>query len=86
MLIMELPKEIKSLPMGRIFIIEALATIVIAVASFFLIIDFPEQTKLFSGEEKEVLLERLRNDGDFAAVDRKSEIIVCLKDWKIWAG
>ncbi|KAI9692101.1 MAG: hypothetical protein M1822_006331 [Bathelium mastoideum] len=69
-----------------IFIIESLITVVVAVASFFVIIDFPEKVKIFTDREKTVLLARLRDDGGEPAEHRKRDIFFCLKDWKIWAA
>ena len=70
----------------RIFIIESLITIVIAFASYFVMIEFPEKTKIFTTEEKTVLIARLHNDDGEPIDDRKKEILKSLRDWKIWVA
>ncbi|KAL9094594.1 MAG: hypothetical protein Q9165_003153 [Trypethelium subeluteriae] len=69
-----------------IFIIESLVTMLVSFGSFFIIIEFPEKTKIFTTEEKSVLLARLRQDGGESPKDQKKEIYLCLRDWKIWAA
>lgn len=76
----------ESLRTNRIFIIESLITIVVSFASYFVMIDFPEKTKLFTPAEKTMLIARLRDDGDETVGDRKKEIFLSLKDWKIWVA
>ncbi|KAI1632547.1 major facilitator superfamily domain-containing protein [Biscogniauxia mediterranea] len=72
-----------------IFIIEGAATIVISVASAFLIVDWPEQCRFLSGAEKALLRLRLAADGTEAArmdtLDRYAWARI-LGDWKIWLG
>ena len=46
-----------------IFILEGLATAVVAVASFFLLFDFPDTASFLTEEEREVVLLRLRLQG-----------------------
>ncbi|KAF2234393.1 MFS general substrate transporter [Viridothelium virens] len=69
-----------------IFIIESLVTMLVSIGSFFVLVEFPEKTKIFTTEEKGVLLARLRQDGGESPRDRKKEIFLCLRDWKIWAA
>lgn len=58
---------------------------VVAFASYFIMIDFPEKTTMFKGEEKRVLLARVAEEGDEKIQDR-SELFKALKDWRIWAA
>ncbi|KAJ5082532.1 hypothetical protein N7532_011575 [Penicillium argentinense] len=71
-----------------IFIIEGLATIVAAIASKFLIVDWPETAKFLSEDERALLLLRLKGDRGEARMDRldgpaRKRI---LGDIKIWLG
>jgi len=53
-----------------IFIIEGLFTIVIAVASKFLIVDWPEESTFLNDQERVLLLYRLSEDRGEAKMDR----------------
>ena len=68
-----------------IFIIEGCATILVALICFPLMIPFPENSKMFTPEEKRVLLARLDSDGAKVKHD-KLQIFSALKDWKIWVA
>ncbi|CAK3836004.1 vitamin h [Lecanosticta acicola] len=68
-----------------IFVVEGLITCVAAIVSAFIIPQFPEDTRLFRGEEKAVLLERLRQDGaEEEHADLWHEVKEALIDPKIW--
>ena len=71
-----------------IFIIEGLATIIIAAVAKSAIVDWPETSKFLSGEERQLLLRRLSEDVDEARMDRldKRSRRRILGDWKIYAG
>ena len=71
-----------------IFIIEGLATIVIAVASKFFVVDWPETSKFLCDEERALLLRRLKGDGGEASMNRldKKGGRRALGDWKIYVG
>ncbi|RDW59879.1 hypothetical protein BP6252_12966 [Coleophoma cylindrospora] len=73
-----------------IFIIEGLATMVAAIASFFLVPDWPEQTKFLTSEEKDMLRSRLDLDqaAGVARMDtlNKHSLKLIFRDWKIWTG
>lgn len=65
--------------------VEGLLTCVVALPTFWLMPAFPEETKMFDGEEKAVLLERLRQDGGNEPTETMwSHIMEALVDWKIW--
>lgn len=69
-----------------IFILEGLVTIVVAVAAFFLLPDWPHQAKFLSNNERNTLLQMLSRDTrDY--VETKSSLAVlkdCLKDPKVY--
>ncbi|KAL1999386.1 hypothetical protein VTN02DRAFT_4595 [Thermoascus thermophilus] len=71
---------------GGIFIVEALITVVISVASFFLIVPFPEHCTFLTPQEKKLLLDRLAEDGGSARDDRIEwrRVLETAMDWKIW--
>ncbi|KAI4161153.1 MAG: hypothetical protein L6R39_000113 [Caloplaca ligustica] len=71
-----------------IFIIEGLATVVLAAGSKFLIADWPETAKFLTSEERALVNRRIHEDMAGAAMDdfdSKSRRRIFL-DWKIWAG
>lgn len=53
-----------------IFIIEGLVTVVIAVVSKFLIVDWPENSTFLNDQERALLLHRLSEDRGEARMDR----------------
>ncbi|KJK76264.1 hypothetical protein H634G_08404 [Metarhizium anisopliae BRIP 53293] len=72
-----------------IFIIEGAVTAVLAVVASFTIIDWPEQTKYLTREEKELLRRRAENDvGDMVRMDtlNKFSFQLIASDYKIWLG
>ncbi|KAJ4296404.1 hypothetical protein N0V90_006449 [Kalmusia sp. IMI 367209] len=70
-----------------IFIIEGLLTIVIALACWFFVPPFPEHCTFLHGEEKELMLARVKEGGHNAHDSITfSDVLKELGDWKIWAG
>lgn len=70
----------------RIFIIEGSATVLVSIVAFFFMFPFPEKVQsIFSAEEKDVLLARLRADGGNVKND-SIKLLDCLTDWKIWVA
>ncbi|EME81832.1 uncharacterized protein MYCFIDRAFT_32917, partial [Pseudocercospora fijiensis CIRAD86] len=68
-----------------IFLVEGILTCVVALPTFWLIPAFPEETKMFKGEEKVALLERLREDGGSEPTEGMwTHVMEALLDWKIW--
>lgn len=71
-----------------IFIIEGLATVVLAVVSKFFVVDWPETASFLTAEERAIVLRRIHEDMAGAAMDNfdsKSRRRIFL-DWKIWCG
>lgn len=69
-----------------IFILEGLFTLVTSFFFFFLLPDFPEESKWLSKEEKEYVSARLRADQGPSARERKitaKDVGKVFKDWKI---
>lgn len=71
---------------SRIFIIEGLLTIVLSACSIFWIVPFPEQSTMFTPEEKAVLLARVADDGGSVRHDKldPKRFLSYMLDWKIW--
>ena len=72
-----------------IFIIEGLATVVVAVLSFFIIQDFPDPAKFLTEEESTFVIRRLQEDDQFSAAGEKFRfkyVLQSLVDWKTWVG
>jgi len=68
-----------------IFLLEGLATVVFAVASFFLIVDYPETATFLTVEEKQYLLERLRVDRSSSSMLFDMRFVwAAFKDWKVY--
>ncbi|KAL8859439.1 MAG: hypothetical protein Q9178_004117 [Gyalolechia marmorata] len=71
-----------------IFIIEGLATIVLAAIAKFFIADWPEQAKFLTPDERAIVVRRTREDMVGAKMDRldsKARRRI-FSDWKIWCG
>jgi hypothetical protein len=71
-----------------IFIIEGLATVVLATASYWLVPDWPETTKFLLPKEKEMLIRRLADDTAGAKMNKwdKDTSRRIFGDVKIWLG
>ncbi|KAF2864011.1 MFS general substrate transporter [Piedraia hortae CBS 480.64] len=72
-----------------IFILEGLLTAVIAILFFFILPNFPEDTKWLTPEEKTYVAARLQVDQGKAALERKMtgrDVARLFKDWKIYPG
>lgn len=72
-----------------IFILEGLLTVVAALASYWIIQDFPDTAKFLSEAERTVVIRRLQADCQFSAAGEKFKmkyIKQSLLDWKPWAG
>lgn len=72
-----------------IFIIEGLLTIIIGIASFWVVVDFPDEAKFLSKEDKQRVLFRLKADKQSSAEHENFKIEylwAALSDWKTYAG
>lgn len=75
-----------------IFILEGIVTVLVAVAAFFLMHDFPETAKFLTEEERAFVVHRLKYQGQGTAqVEEADEFAwTCVwqafKDWQIWVS
>lgn len=71
-----------------IFILEGLFTVLVGIASKFLIPDWPESAKFLQEEEKQLLIARLTADVADAKMNRldKRAYKRIFSDWKIYCG
>jgi MFS family permease len=71
-----------------IFILEGIATIVIALVAKLLIVDWPEKARFLSERERTILLARLRSDKQSFGMDRldRAAIRRIRSDKKIYLG
>ncbi|KAF7799237.1 hypothetical protein EIP86_010469 [Pleurotus ostreatoroseus] len=72
-----------------IFILEGLFTVLCAIASFWIIEDFPENAKFLSEAEKSWVIRRLQDDSKFSAGGEKFKfkyVRQSLGDWKTWVA
>jgi sugar phosphate permease len=71
-----------------IFIVEGLATVVLATASYWLIPDWPETAKFLHTREREMLIQRLEEDAAESKMNkwRKDTTRRILGDVKLWLG
>ncbi|KAI1827963.1 major facilitator superfamily domain-containing protein [Xylaria intraflava] len=81
-----------------IFILEGLVTVVVAVAAFFILHDFPETATFLTEEERAFVIFRLKYQGHMDAKDERSTQIAqadefnweyvwaAFKDWQIWVN
>jgi hypothetical protein len=70
-----------------IFIIEGLATVAVALASFYMIQDFPATAQFLTEEERTAVLLRLQADQRVSARGEEfkwKNVRSALTDWKIW--
>lgn len=71
-----------------IFIIEGLATVILAAVAKFFIVGWPETSRFLNVEERQLLLRRLSKDAEEAKMDhldKKSRRRI-FGDWKIYVG
>lgn len=71
-----------------IFILEGLATVLIGVASYWMIEDFPDDAKSLSPDDRARVLRRLKADGQASAEKENFKMAYLwesVKDWKTWA-
>lgn len=66
--------------------VEGVITCLVALPTFFLLPSFPNETTMFKGEDKDVLLERLRRDEteEQESGNIKTQVLQALLDWKVW--
>lgn len=71
-----------------IFIIEGLVTVVVGIASKFLIVDWPEKATFLTDEERLLLTTRLASDSGDAVMSRldKNAAKRIFRDWKVYCG
>lgn len=71
-----------------IFILEGLFTILVAIASYWLVYDFPDEANFLSDDDRARVIRRLRLDGQSSAEHEnfKMEYFwAAVKDWKMYA-
>ncbi|KAH0371388.1 MFS general substrate transporter, partial [Aureobasidium melanogenum] len=72
-----------------IFILEGILTCVVSAAFFFVLPDFPEDSKWLSEDERAFVVNRLRAEQGASAVERKTsakDVANVFKDYKIFLG
>jgi hypothetical protein len=69
-----------------IFILEGLLTIVLAVAAFWYIADWPAKAKFITEDERQLIQSRLAADSDASQTEHFewNEVWKALKDYKVW--
>ncbi|KAK3393353.1 major facilitator superfamily domain-containing protein [Podospora didyma] len=72
-----------------IFILEGLLTVVVGLASFWMVHDFPDEATFLSEEDRARVIRRLKFDMQSSAEHESFKITYlwsALKDWKMWLG
>ncbi|KAL2147674.1 hypothetical protein VTI28DRAFT_7026 [Corynascus sepedonium] len=72
-----------------IFILEGLLTIVVGIASFWMVHDFPDEARFLSDDDRARVIRRLKLDQQASANHEKFEmrwLWQALRDWKMWLG
>ena len=72
-----------------VFILEGVMTCVIAVATYFLITDFPEDAKWLNEDEKAFVKAKLRSDQGTSELDQRisfRDVRLVVGDYKTWLG
>ncbi|CAI6341679.1 unnamed protein product [Periconia digitata] len=71
-----------------IFILEGLATILVGIASYWMVHDFPDEAKFLTPDDRARVLRRLRADNQASASHEDFKMVyfwASVKDWKTWA-
>jgi MFS family permease len=72
-----------------IFILEGLLTVVVAVASFWMVHDFPADARFLEEDDRKRVIWRLKTDQQSSAEHEEWNsryLYAGLKDWKMWVG
>ncbi|KAJ8110527.1 hypothetical protein ONZ43_g5847 [Nemania bipapillata] len=72
-----------------IFILEGLLTVVVAVASYWMVHDFPDDARFLTEDDRARVIRRLRLDQQSSAEHEEWSIkylYAGLRDWKMWLG
>lgn len=72
-----------------IFILEGLATLIIAIISFWMVQDFPDEATFLSEDDRARVLRRLKLDKQSSAEHEEFKMAYVwssLKDWKTYSG
>jgi len=81
-----------------IFILEGIATVVFALAAFWLLVDFPETAKFLSEDERAFIVYRLKYQGQVASTQEGrmqaaqaeefswAYVRQAFSDWQVWAS
>ncbi|KAJ6518934.1 MFS general substrate transporter [Mycena sanguinolenta] len=70
-----------------IFIIEGLATILVGIASYWMVQDFPDTAKFLTESERTFVIRRLQGDDQYSAAGEKlkmKNVTASFRDWKTW--
>jgi len=70
-----------------VFILEGIATVVVAIFAFFAIYDFPETASFLTEEERDYVVHRLKYDGTNVAMDNGFQwkyVRQAFCDWQIY--
>ena len=70
-----------------VFILEGIATVLVAVIAFFVLYDFPETAAFLSEEERAFVVHRLKYDGTDVALDEGFQwkyVQQAFMDWQIY--
>lgn len=84
--LMHLVYNTRVLTLTRLFIIEALITVVVSIVCYWFIVPFPENATFLTPAERTLLETRLEADGGGVRHDNISfrRVIPMIADWKIW--
>ncbi|KAK4129087.1 MFS general substrate transporter [Parathielavia appendiculata] len=72
-----------------IFILEGLLTMVVGVASFWMVHDFPDEAKFLSDDDRARVIRRLKLDQQSSAEHESFQMSYfwqAMRDWKMWLG
>lgn len=70
-----------------IFILEGLATIIIAVISYWMVFDFPDEATFLSDVDRQRVIRRLKADQQSSAEHEEFKMTyfwASVRDWKTW--
>ena len=70
-----------------IFILEGLGTVLVGIASFWMVFDFPDEAKFLSDDDRQRVIRRLKADQQSSAEHEAFKMDyfwASVKDWKTW--
>ncbi|PVV00920.1 hypothetical protein BB560_004681 [Smittium megazygosporum] len=75
-------------PYQAIFFVEGAITLVLSILTFLTLVDYPDEAKILTQEEKQLIVRRLNTEQGMASKAKPTikEVLNALKDWKMYVN